>query len=133
MTAASFTRRQRATEADLPALIGAIEAWLEHAGVPPADVARLMIAFDEVLSNIAHHGGGTVDLAITSDAGAVTAVIADDGPPFDPLALPAPDTGLGIDERAVGGLGIHLVREMMDEVRYAYDHGRNMLTFRKTF
>ncbi len=69
MTAASFTRRQRATEADLPGMIEAIEAWLEQAGVPPADVARLMIAFDEVLSNITHHGGGTIDLAITRDRG----------------------------------------------------------------
>lgn len=133
MTVASFTHRQPAAEVDLPALIDAIERWLDQEGVPHGAVARLMIAFDEVLSNITHYGGGTIDLTVTIDAGIVTAVVVDDGPPFDPLARPAPDTGLGIDERAIGGLGIHLVREMMDDVRYAYDQGRNRLTFSKTF
>ncbi|ATE66466.1 ATP-binding protein [Rhizorhabdus dicambivorans] len=131
--AAEFTRALRADSAALPGLIEAIEGWLEAQGVPIGEVARLMIAFDELLSNIAHHGGGTIELAITVDAGTLTARIADDGPRFDPLALPAPDTSLDIDDRPVGGLGIHLVREMMDEVRYVYDQGRNELTFRKTF
>lgn len=117
----------------VPGLIDSVENWLDGAGVPPGEIARLMVAFDELISNIAHHGGGTIDLTIGIDGRTMIATIADDGPRFDPLALPAPDTSLDIEDRPVGGLGIFLVREMMDEVAYAYGGGRNKLTFRKTF
>jgi len=131
--AASFARSLPADEAALPDLIEAIEAWLETRDVPPAEIARLMIAFDELLSNILHHGGGTIDIAVGIEDGTLSATIVDDGPRFDPLSVPDPDTSLDIDERPVGGLGIHLVRELMDEVRYSHGEGRNKLTFRKTF
>lgn len=129
---AEFARTLPAAADHLPGLIGDIENWLDQAGVPMAEAARLMIVFDEILSNIARHGGGTMEVTIRLAAGTLSALIADDGPAFDPLARPAPDTGLGIDERDIGGLGIHLVREMMDEVSYAYADGRNRLTFSKT-
>lgn len=130
---ARFERTLPAGTAGLPGLVAEIEAWLETAGVPPDAAARIMIAFDEVLSNIAHHGGGTLSVAIAADDRRLTASIADDGPPFDPLARDAPDTDLGIDDRAIGGLGIHLVREMMDDVAYAREKGWNRLIFSKTF
>ncbi len=128
-----FTRSLPAAIEQLPGLLDAIQAWLEEAGVSGGDIARLMIAFDEILSNIAKYGGGRIDLAITIADGMFRATIADDGPPFDPLARPAPDTDLDIDERSIGGLGIHLVREMMDEVVYTYENGQNRLIFSKTF
>ncbi|KQX26382.1 MULTISPECIES: ATP-binding protein [unclassified Sphingomonas] len=130
---ARFERTLPAGAPGLPGLIVEIEAWLGTAGVPPAAAARIMIAFDEVLSNIAHHGGGTLSVAIAADDRTLTATVADDGPPFDPLARDAPDTDLGIDDRAIGGLGIHLVREMMDDVGYAREKGWNRLIFSKTF
>jgi anti-sigma regulatory factor (Ser/Thr protein kinase) len=130
--AAEFSRTLPAAADQLPALLDAIEAWLDEAGVPTGQSAPLMIAFDEVLSNIIKYGGGTIELNISLADGRFTTMIADDGPPFDPLALEAPDTGLDIDDRAIGGLGIHLVREMMDELGYAYENGQNRLTFSKT-
>ena len=86
-----------------------------------------------MLSNIVNHGGGTIELGIKLAGRALTATIADDGPPFDPLGRAAPDTDLGIDEREIGGLGIHLVRELMDELGYARENGRNLLRLTKTF
>jgi serine/threonine-protein kinase RsbW len=130
---ARFERTLSAGTPGLAGLIAEIEAWLETAGVPPAAAARMMVAFDEVLSNIAHHGGGTLSVAIAADDHKLTATIADDGPPFDPLARDAPDTDLDVDDRAIGGLGIHLVREMMDDVAYAREKGKNRLIFSKTF
>ncbi len=129
----SFARAAPADTAALPGLIEAIEAWLETAGLPMSEAARLMIALDEVLSNIAKYGEGMMSVAIEIDGNRIEATIADDGPRFDPLALPPPDTGLDIDDRAIGGLGIHLVREMMDDVAYSYENGRNRLRFGKTF
>nr|WP_047165894.1 ATP-binding protein [Sphingomonas sp. Y57] len=131
--AARFERSLVAGAPGLAALIAEIEAWLDAAGVPAAQVARMMIAFDEVLSNITKHGGGTLSVGIAIDDRRLTATIEDDGPPFDPLARGAPDTDLGIDDRAIGGLGIHLVRELMDDVAYVREQDRNRLIFSKTF
>jgi anti-anti-sigma factor len=57
--------------------------------------------------------------------------ITDDGPPFDPLAYADPDTELSVEEREIGGLGIHLVRQMMDEVSYRYEGDRNIVVLVK--
>ena len=130
---ADFSRDFPATEADLPAVLDAIEAWLDAADMAMPDVARLMIAFDEVLSNIVNYGGGTIRVEIALRDHAIRAVVSDDGPPFDPLDRPVPDTELDMDDRPIGGLGIHLVREMMDELTYSYEMQRNRLTFSKTF
>lgn len=129
----SFTRTATADTAALPGLIEDIETWLEGAGLPMAEAARLMIALDEILSNIAKYGEGTMRIAIQIDGNRIDASISDDGPRFDPLARAVPDTGLDIDDRAIGGLGIHLVRELMDHVAYSYENGLNRLTFGKTF
>jgi serine/threonine-protein kinase RsbW len=57
-----------------------------------------------------------VSLALVD--GGVSLIVEDDGPPFDPLALPAPDVTASLESRPVGGLGVFLVRKMMDIVRY---------------
>ncbi len=131
--AVEFARSLPASLDQLPALLDLIDRWLTEAGVPISENVKLMIAFDELLSNIAKYGNGTIDLHMSVADGSFSATIADDGPRFDPLAQPAPDTELDIDARAIGGLGIHLVREMMDEVGYAHENGQNRLTFRKTY
>lgn len=131
--AAEFRRTLPAASGEIPPTLDAIEQWLTLAAVPAAETASLMIAFDEILSNIVKYGGGTIDLSIDVGDRILAATIADDGPAFDPLAREAPDVELGIDERQIGGLGIHLVREMMDDVRYSHENGRNLLTLTKTF
>lgn len=130
---AEFARTLPADGAALPGLLDAIETWLDEAGVPRAEGARMMIALDEILSNIAMHGGGTIDISIIFANRTIRVTVADDGPAFDPLARPEPDTAASIEDRDIGGLGIHLVREMMDDVAYAHSDGLNRLTFRKTF
>jgi serine/threonine-protein kinase RsbW len=122
-------------------LLDAIEAHLEQNEVPPVASAQLMIAFDEIISNVLKHGGGshipTVDvlLDITEDGegGSVTAEVVDDGKPFDPLSMPEPDISLSVEDRQIGGLGIHLVRKLMSEVAYVYEEGRNRLRFSKIY
>ena len=58
-------------------------------------------------------------------------MVSDDGPEFDPLAAAEPDTALGVEERPVGGLGIALVRRLMDAVEYERRGGRNRLLMRR--
>jgi serine/threonine-protein kinase RsbW len=62
--------------------------------------------------------------------GALTATVSDDGRPFDPLSQPSPDIHAPLEDRTIGGLGIHLIRSMMDAVEYRRADGRNHLTFR---
>jgi anti-sigma regulatory factor (Ser/Thr protein kinase) len=101
-------------------------------------VADMQIALDEVLTNITEY-------AYTDNAehrihiffrvldGVLEAAIEDDGAPFDPLAIPAPDVSAPLQERRVGGVGIHFVRNLMDEVTYARVGERNRLVLRKRF
>jgi serine/threonine-protein kinase RsbW len=64
-------------------------------------------------------------------ADAIELVVEDGGPAFDPLQQATPDLEAALDDRPVGGLGIHLVRQMMDEVAYQRTGQRNRLTMRK--
>ncbi|HEX4193960.1 MAG TPA: ATP-binding protein, partial [Stellaceae bacterium] len=57
--------------------------------------------------------------------------LSDDGRAFDPLNAPPPDLDSAIEDRRIGGLGVHLVKTMMDDVTYAYRDGRNHVTLRK--
>jgi anti-sigma regulatory factor (Ser/Thr protein kinase) len=101
-----------------------------------AVVHDLCVAFDEALSNIVKYGYGDdarheISVAIRIAGSDVVAEIVDDGVPFDPLAAPAPRLEGKIDERPIGGLGIYLMRKLMDDVRYARRGDRNVLTMTK--
>ncbi|HXW06422.1 MAG TPA: ATP-binding protein [Vicinamibacterales bacterium] len=95
------------------------------------------LALDEVVTNViryAHEDDGrqhpiVVRLALEGDV--LTAQVEDDGRAFNPLEAPTPDTGAGIDQRPVGGLGLHLVRSVMSSVEYRREDGRNVLTLKR--
>lgn len=122
---------------DLQATIDAIERFLQENGVPTEIAAKLLLVFDEVVSNARNHGGEgrspAIDLTVTVGNGTVRAEVRDDGKPFDPLSTPAPDTTLSAQDRPIGGLGVLLVRKLMDDVRYSRQEGRNQLRFSKNF
>lgn len=104
--------------------------------LPAAAVTDMQVALDEVLTNIvqyAHADGGAHDIRVrfTVTPEAIEAEVEDDGRPFDPLALPPPDLRGALADRAVGGLGIHFVRRLMTEVRYAFVDNRNHLVLTK--
>ena len=65
------------------------------------------------------------------DDGSVQATVADDGKEYDPLQREDPDVNAPLEERRIGGLGVLLVKRLMDDVRYARTGGRNVLTIRK--
>jgi len=107
----------------------------------PADVRRSVnVALDELLSNIVAYGfvgrergGGEITVAVELQADRVSVTLTDDGRPFDPFtaASAAPDPALPVEERPVGGLGIQLVRRMMDEVGYERRADRNVVVLAK--
>lgn len=98
-----------------------------------ADARRsISVALDELLANAMSHGRlGSDPCSITVEAeldqDRISVIITDDGPPFDPFSVDAPDTTLSVEERSVGGLGIHLVRQLMDQVSYQRLEGQNVV------
>ena len=103
----------------------------------PVDVRYpFELALEEIFVNIVSYATdpahpGLVTLTLNSDATTVQMTISDDSTPFDPLSRDAPDTTLDLDSRGIGGLGIHLIRTMMDEVSYRLSDGQNHLTMTK--
>ena len=109
--------------------------WSAH-GISRAVTWPVEVSLDEVLANVVHHAlsgrgdSARVELELQlhpGDPPRCEMQVEDDGPEFDPLGVTAPDTSLGLDERPVGGLGIELVKRLMDEVHYQRKDGRNRL------
>ena len=132
-------RRLRTFPNDADALAASaafLEKTLDEAGCPPKDKARLLVALDEVVSNVVRCSGASglaIEVRLSRDPRGATVSVSDDGKPFDPLRVPPPDTTLGADERPIGGLGMLLLRKTMDGLSYRHAHGCNILTFRKVF
>jgi len=114
-----------------------VDAELAALGCPMDTRREMDIALDEVFGNIAHYAyegaAGSVTLRFEAEQTprAVTLTFSDGGVPFDPLQAAAPDTTLAARERAIGGLGIFVVKKLMDEVRYEYVDGKNILRLKK--
>ena len=114
-----------------------VEAFGEAEGLGPEAVFSMNLALDEVVTNViryAHDSDGlqhpiVVRLALEQDV--LTAQVEDGGRPFNPLEAPAPDLTGSLDERPIGGLGIHLARSVMSSVEYRREDGRNVLTMKK--
>ena len=108
-----------------------VAAEAELAGLPADKATHLELAVEEAVVNVCHYafpaGDGELVVSVTGDGGAVTVELQDAGVAFDPLALDAPDTTLPIEQRQIGGLGVHLIRKLMDEVSYRREGGRNVL------
>ncbi len=122
-----------ASRGELDHITAAVEELGEREDWPPALVYRVHLVIEELLLNIADYGydGGVheVEVNFISESDALTIEIVDDGRPFDPLSdAPLPDVSASADERPIGGLGIHLVKNMMDDMRYRRENGKNHLT-----
>jgi serine/threonine-protein kinase RsbW len=120
---------------ELPSTVERVEAFCHARNMPGRTVHRFTLALDEALTNVMTHaftdgGRHEIEVRIEFRDGALTATVSDDGHPFDPLSQPPPDIHTPLEERKIGGLGIHLIRSMMDAVEYRRTNGRNHLTFR---
>ena len=122
---------------ELPRLDAAVEDFAQEQAWPPDLVFQVKLVLEELGVNIVNHGHDDdarheIEIEIASAADALTIEIADDGRPFDPLTeAPEPDIESALEDRPIGGLGVHLVRTMMDEARYRREEGKNRLTLVK--
>ena len=121
---------------EMERLAAVVEDFGEGEDWPPALTFQVNLALEELWLNVLNYGHERglheVDIRLVSDTDALTIEITDDGKPFDPLTdAPLPDTTGGLGDRGIGGLGIHLVRTMMDELEYRREEGKNHLTLVK--
>ena len=95
---------------------------------------HIRIAVDEIFSNIARYayhpevGGAVVRIAVGED---IVIEFEDSGMPYDPLEVSDPDVSLSAEERDIGGLGLFIVKNLMDSVQYRRVENRNILTIKK--
>lgn len=114
-----------------------VNEQLEALDCPMKAQMQIDIAIDELFGNIAHYaynpdvGEATVRVEVIDEPLSVVITFIDGGVPYDPLAAADPDITLSAEERAIGGLGIFMVRKSMDEITYRYENGSNILSIRK--
>ena len=122
----------------LPATAAFVDAFCARHGIGSADALRLTLVVEELFTNSVVHGYGgegdaAIEVTLAAAAGEIALLYEDAAHPYDPLAqfAAAPDHLHGtVESRPAGGLGIHLVRELVEGARYAREDGRNRLWLR---
>jgi serine/threonine-protein kinase RsbW/sigma-B regulation protein RsbU (phosphoserine phosphatase) len=120
---------------EVPRAAARVEVFCRDRNIPGPVAHKFNLALDEALTNAISYAFAdgkphAIDIRIEHRDGYLTAIVSDDGAPFDPLSQPVPDVHAPVAERKIGGLGIHLLRKLMDKVEYRRHDGRNILTFR---
>jgi sigma-B regulation protein RsbU (phosphoserine phosphatase) len=120
----------------VPQLNDFIDGFSLEAGLDMSMTMSLNLALEEAVVNVMTYAyapdtQGALILEAVADKGVVTFILTDTGVPFDPTAKEDADTTLGIEDRPIGGLGIFLVRQLMDAVDYQRVDGQNVLTLTK--
>lgn len=121
---------------EVPKLAAFVDEVCEWMGFDPMLTMQLNLAIEEAVVNVMDYAyppgtKGEVDIEVKADADELMFTISDNGVAFDPTAKAEVDTTLSAEERQIGGLGIHLVRHIMDNVEYERKDGRNILRLSK--
>ncbi len=113
-----------------------MEQIAEENGLDQMLSMNINLAVEEAVTNVILYAysdkEGLVDIEARKENGALRFVITDSGKPFDPTSVPEADTSLDVSDRPIGGLGVYLVRKLMDSVSYKRTNGKNILTLIKT-
>ena len=116
--------------------IPTLAEWIENLHVPSDLSMTINLALEEAVTNVMLYAypqdkNGQVRIEAEKTDTQITFVISDSGIPFDPTKQPPVNTSLGVEERSIGGLGIHLVRKIMDKIQYRRENKKNILTLIK--
>ena len=121
----------------IPSANETVSRWLTDRNAPPAVHYLANLAVEELVTNCIKYGyedagEHIIEIKLRISGNELALTVTDDGHPFNPLELPAPDTQLPVQDRPIGGLGIHLLRQMSDRMEYVRADGRNRITLRKS-
>ena len=117
-------------------MFGIVEAFGEQHGIPAATLYQVTLVLDELITNIVSYGiepgdSRPIRLALSHDGEALTVALSDHGRRFDPRTVAPPDTTSTLEDREIGGLGVHFARTMMDTFDWRYEGGCNHVTLTK--
>lgn len=120
----------------VPRLAEFIDEVCETAGLDMATTMKLNLAIEEAVVNVMNYAYpqgtvGDINIEVQVDNNQLEFIISDSGTPFDPTTKAEVDTTLSAEERTIGGLGIHLVRNIMDSINYERVNGKNILALIK--
>ena len=127
-----------AKDENLAQVLAFVDGQLEALECSPKTQMQIDVAVEEIFVNVAHYayapevGNVTVQVETAPETKRVTITFIDRGVPYDPLAKPDPDVTLSAEDRQIGGLGIFMVKKSMDDMKYEYRDGQNVLTIEKT-
>lgn len=130
-----------ATMENLSRIVAFVEEQLQAQGCPPKIQGQICVSVEELYVNIVnyayHHSSGPCAISLcVSDLGQtkkMVLAIKDQGIPFNPLDKEEPDISLSAQDRPIGGLGIYMVKQCMDQIVYEYQDGWNLLTMEKSW
>ena len=132
-----ITLELKADMAGLQSADRALDEFAARRAWPETALFQVRLVLEEIMMNVISYGSDGADiphvrLHLAQQGAALSMEIADDGVAFDPLQAPAPDLDADIDDRPIGGLGVFLVRELMDSVAYRREADWNRLSVTKT-
>lgn len=121
---------------NLPLITEFIANTMLKFGMEDHGLFQTQIAVDEAVTNIMEHGEledeNKIKLRCEKRGDMVEIVIVDKGKPFDPTTTTTPDISAPLEERETGGLGVYFIKEYMDQVKYDFKDGKNILTLVKS-
>ena len=134
---ANLTLNMEAQLTEIERIQAAVKILSQAEGWAPELLFQIELVLEEIGTNIIKYGQDgdretDIDITLTSDSKSLRLEIVDSGKPFDPFAdAPAPDLDSPVPDRPIGGLGVHLVQELMDEAYYRREDGKNKVTLTK--
>lgn len=109
-----------------------VDMWLSKTKVDSKINRKVKVAIDEIYSNIANYSGADwASVLYERDIDHICLTFTDNGKPYNPLEADEPDTTLSAEERQIGGLGIFMVKKIMDKLEYSYENEQNILKLTK--
>jgi serine/threonine-protein kinase RsbW len=131
----AFVRTIASDTSAIQEVSACLDTVMRASGFPEDDILDTQLAVEEAITNIIMHGYRNGEGAITVSGragdGTVEVRLEDRAGPFDPLSIPEPDLAGDAGDRKIGGLGIFLIRQIMDDARYRFEDGKNILVLTK--
>jgi len=115
----------------IPEVSALLGVEMQTSGFGSEEILDTQLAVEEAVTNVISHGykepGNEVIVSCRISPERIEIQIIDTAPPFNPLSVPEPELDSTIEDRHIGGLGVFLIRQVMDEISYRYENGKNIL------
>ncbi len=137
MAAGKISLKLKNSLSETNRLFERIQAFGESQGLDRRQIFHLNLVVEELFTNIVMYAFGDdkthwIHISVSHDRGRLTILLEDDGKPFNPVALKSPDLKGPVENREIGGLGVHICKELMQGMQYRRVGNRNILTLTKT-